>query len=115
MVFLTPKSAYALPAGLLAVKWLNLLTALRASSAAACESVGTYLLWIELPGDVDTLVLNQRLEKHKIQIAPGVIFSASGKYRNCMRINFARPIPNKAMQLIGYEAKELLREQLVPR
>jgi DNA-binding transcriptional MocR family regulator len=75
---------------------------------------GAYLLWIELPGDVDTLELNRRLEKHKIQIAPGVIFSASGKYRNCMRINFARPIPDQAMQLIGYEAKELLREQLVP-
>lgn len=75
---------------------------------------GAYLLWIELPGDVDTLELNNRLIKHRIQIAPGVIFSASGKYRNCMRINFARPIPDQAMQLIGYEAKELLREQLVP-
>lgn len=75
---------------------------------------GAYVLWIELPGDVDTLALNRRLEAYKIQIAPGVIFSASGKYRNCMRINYAKPIAESAMQTVGQEAKLLLREQLVP-
>ncbi|MFN9586537.1 MAG: GntR family transcriptional regulator, partial [Pseudomonadaceae bacterium] len=28
---------------------------------------------------------------HKIQIAPGSIFSAAGKYRNCIRLNYAEP------------------------
>ena len=75
---------------------------------------GAYVLWIELPGEVDTLELNLRLEPHAIQIAPGVIFSASGKYRNCMRINYAKPITESAMQIVGQEAKLLLREQLRP-
>jgi len=75
---------------------------------------GAYILWIELPGDVDTLVLNERLVKHQVQIAPGVIFSASGKYRNCLRINYARPVPKSAILAINEEAKKLLAEALVP-
>ncbi|PWQ97905.1 PLP-dependent aminotransferase family protein [Leucothrix arctica] len=76
---------------------------------------GAYILWIELPGDVDTLLLNKRLVQHKIQIAPGVIFSASGKYRNCLRINYARPVPKSAVLAISQEAKELLAESLMPQ
>ena len=75
---------------------------------------GAYILWVELPGDVDTLLLNKRLLQHKIQIAPGVIFSASGKYRNCLRINYARPVPKSAVLAISQEARELLVESLTP-
>lgn len=75
---------------------------------------GAYILWVELPGEVDTLILNERLIKHSIQIAPGVIFSASGKYRNCLRINYARPVPQLAVLAISKEAKKLLADSLVP-
>ena len=75
---------------------------------------GSYVLWIELASDVDTLELNKRLEQHKIQIAPGVIFSASGKYRNCMRINYAKVISEETIEIIGQEAKVLISEQLIP-
>lgn len=75
---------------------------------------GSYVLWIELPSDVDTLELNERLKSRSVQIAPGTIFSASGKFRNCMRINYARPIANSVMEGIGQDAKELMQELLRP-
>ena len=68
---------------------------------------GSYFLWVELPGEIDTLDLNERLEQRKIQIAPGVIFSVSGKYRNCMRLNYAKAIPDEAMRVIGEEVRAL--------
>lgn len=75
---------------------------------------GSFVLWAELPSDIDTLELNERLKPHAIQIAPGTIFSASGKFRNCMRINYSKPIANTAMEAIGQTAKALMKEQLVP-
>ena len=47
------------------------------------------MLWIELAEDFDTLRLNRALLNRNVQIAVGSIFSASGKYRNCLRMNFA--------------------------
>lgn len=75
---------------------------------------GSYVLWIELPNDIDTLELNQQLKEHHIQIAPGTVFSASGKFRNCMRINYAKPIADWVMETIGQEASALMQAQLVP-
>lgn len=51
---------------------------------------GGFLLWIELDEKIDTQKLNRLLEPEKIQISVGSIFSASGKYRNCLRINYAQ-------------------------
>ncbi|MCM4498779.1 GntR family transcriptional regulator, partial [Escherichia coli] len=48
----------------------------------------------------------------KIQVAAGSIFSASGKYRNCLRINCALPLSEtyrEALKQIGeavYRAME---------
>src|SRR5690606_4773086 len=50
---------------------------------------GGFMLWVEMPQGFDSLRLNRRLEPHKLQVAPGSIFSAAGKYRNCIRLNFA--------------------------
>ena len=72
---------------------------------------GGYMLWVELPEEVDTVRLNKCLQKKDISIAPGVIFSASGKYRNCMRLNFARDINEKtkrALQTVAAEIEEAL-------
>mgnify|MGYP000085427654 CR=1 FL=1 len=70
---------------------------------------GGYLLWVELPIEVDTVKLNKRLESKNISIAPGVIFSASGKYRNCMRLNFAKKPDEKMKQALQYVADEAQR------
>lgn len=74
---------------------------------------GGYLLWVELPVEVDTVKLNKRIATSNISIAPGVVFSASGKYRNCMRLNFARKPDDaikKALCKIADEAKKLIEE-----
>jgi len=52
---------------------------------------GGQVLWVELPGNVDTLELHQAALAEGISIAPGPIFSARQQYRNCMRLNCANP------------------------
>ena len=52
---------------------------------------GGFFLWVELPGDVDTMRLYQRALQEGINFAPGPMFSASGEYRNCMRLNYGLP------------------------
>jgi DNA-binding transcriptional MocR family regulator len=52
---------------------------------------GGFLLWVELPESVDMVCVSRALCRLKIQIAPGSLFSASGKYRNCLRLNCALP------------------------
>lgn len=72
---------------------------------------GGFLLWVELPGDIDTLELNRRLLAHCIRIAPGALFSASGKYRNCLRLNFAEEPDERneaAVRTVGEEAMRML-------
>lgn len=52
---------------------------------------GGFLMWIELPEALDVLRLNRELRESRIQISVGSLFSASGKYRNCLRLNYALP------------------------
>lgn len=49
---------------------------------------GGFLLWVELPGKIDTVKLNEQLIPLNICIAPGSLFSASGKYGHCLRLNY---------------------------
>ena len=73
---------------------------------------GGFLLWVELPERVDTVDLHNRAIQAGISICPGVVFSATGKYRNCIRINCGllwtyeveRAIPTLA-KLIGQSEK----------
>ncbi|EPN9096050.1 PLP-dependent aminotransferase family protein, partial [Escherichia coli] len=73
---------------------------------------GGFLLWIELPEQVDMVCVARQLYRMKIQVAAGSIFSASGKYRNCLRINCALPLSEtyrEALKQIGeavYRAME---------
>lgn len=65
---------------------------------------GGYMLWIELPKSVDPLQLHQLALTEGISIAPGPIFSAQRKYRNCMRLNFGypwSPRSEKAVKTLG--------------
>lgn len=51
---------------------------------------GGFVLWVELPEDIDTSVLAQRALQAGISIAPGEIFSANGNFRNFFRISCGR-------------------------
>lgn len=61
---------------------------------------GGYLLWLEFPDEIDCVEINQRLEGSAFRIAPGVLFSASGKYRNCMRLNVGTGLNGQTEQAL---------------
>ena len=50
---------------------------------------GGYILWVELNKQYDTVKLASQCKEGEVSIAPGTFFSATGKYRHCMRLNFS--------------------------
>ena len=65
---------------------------------------GGYLLWIELPKEVDTLALFLEALDRGISIAPGRVFSNSDLYRNFLRLNYSHagtPPVEEAVKLLA--------------
>lgn len=56
---------------------------------------GGFVLWIELSESVDSFALAQRALSKGVSIAPGPLFSASGKFRNFIRVSSARVWDNR--------------------
>jgi DNA-binding transcriptional MocR family regulator len=52
---------------------------------------GGYVLWVELPNTIDSLSLYRAALAENIYIVPGAIFSASGQFRNHIRISCGHP------------------------
>lgn len=50
---------------------------------------GGFVLWVEMPEEVDALRLHQEALRGGISIAPGTVFTTGEKYGNCIRINSA--------------------------
>jgi DNA-binding transcriptional MocR family regulator len=50
---------------------------------------GGFVLWVELPSSIDSIMLYAQSLLAGISIAPGPIFSAKAKYGNCIRLNAA--------------------------
>jgi DNA-binding transcriptional MocR family regulator len=71
---------------------------------------GGFVLWVEMPEGVDSLVLYEQAKKMGITIAPGPIFSVGGKYRNCIRLNAANwsSVVEVAIETLGRLAGEQL-------
>jgi DNA-binding transcriptional MocR family regulator len=64
-------------------------------------------LWIVLPENINSFELNEKLHSFNIGIAPGALFNSSGKYKNCMRLNYATLHDDKieqAIKTIGQQA-----------
>jgi DNA-binding transcriptional MocR family regulator len=55
------------------------------------DPMGGFVLWVELPADIDTTVLHRTAVAHGIAFVPGEMFSASGQYRHCLRLACGRP------------------------
>lgn len=53
---------------------------------------GGFLMWVELPENIDVVPVCCALREQNIHIAVGSLLSASGKYRNCLRLSYALPI-----------------------
>jgi DNA-binding transcriptional MocR family regulator len=65
---------------------------------------GGYVLWVELNSKYDCVKLAERAREKGISIAPGQLFSATGKYRNCLRMNFidsTADIRRKGIETLG--------------
>lgn len=62
---------------------------------------GGFMMWIELPEAFDAVRLNRELRDYHIQIAVGSLFSASGKYRNCLRLSFAVTLDDRVEQALA--------------
>jgi DNA-binding transcriptional MocR family regulator len=72
---------------------------------------GGFILWLQFPEKFDALVLYEEALAHNINIAPGVIFSPSGHYRNCLRLNCGFPWSpriEQAIQILGQLCKRQL-------
>lgn len=53
------------------------------------EPAGGYVLWVELPPQIDTLALYREALEHGITVGPGYMFSVSNRYRNFIRLNYS--------------------------
>jgi DNA-binding transcriptional MocR family regulator len=52
---------------------------------------GGFVLWVEMPKHVDALDLHREAVAAGIAFMPGQLFSALGRYRNCLRLNCGNP------------------------
>jgi DNA-binding transcriptional MocR family regulator len=75
------------------------------------------VLWVEMPAGVDSIELYQQALKERIGISPGPMFSASNRYRNCLRINCGiawSDRAERALARIGELAYESVLESAPP-
>ncbi len=56
-------------------------------STKVTRPAGGFVLWIELPEEVDSRQLYDKALAEGVCFAPGTVFSASGRYRNCLRLS----------------------------
>ena len=76
---------------------------------------GGHVLWVEIPG-FDALELFEEAIQHHISIAPGPMFSPSGDYQNCFRLNTGLPWSDdieQAVKTLGQLAKKQLARKIL--
>ena len=56
---------------------------------AVSRPAGGFVLWVQMPPGVDSRELHRQAKEEGISVSPGVLFSATGKYENCIRLNAA--------------------------
>lgn len=74
------------------------------------EPEGGYVLWVELPGEVDAMELYRRSLALGITVAPGRIFAATNRYSHFIRLNYSYPWSREieqALKLVGKLVQEL--------
>ena len=65
---------------------------------------GGFVLWLELPRGVNCFDIYTRALEHRIGTTPGMLFSATRKFRNYIRINCGYPWSEdneQALQRLG--------------
>lgn len=67
----------------------------------ATRPSGGYFLWIELPGRLDTLEIQNKAIALGISVAPGPLFSAHRDFNNCLRLNYGHEWDARAEQAVA--------------
>ncbi|MEZ5703549.1 MAG: hypothetical protein R3E42_18730 [Burkholderiaceae bacterium] len=57
-------------------------------------------LWLELAPEMDTMALFKRCAAEGITFGPGQLFTATDRYRNCMRLSLSGPWNNQAQEAL---------------
>jgi DNA-binding transcriptional MocR family regulator len=73
---------------------------------------GAYIVWVELPRGCDSVALFESLLDRGITFAPGPMFSASQRYRNCMRLSVGQSWTERherALREVGRAAREMAK------
>ncbi len=79
----------------------------------ASQPAGGFVLWVELPSGLDATELHRRALAHRIAVAPGPIFSASGRFGSHVRVSCGYPWTKRfddALATVGRLAHELTAE-----
>eukprot|EP01132_Coremiostelium_polycephalum_P012095 gene12095-14792_t len=74
---------------------------------------GGFILWVSLPGRVNTQELHVRALQQGISIAPGLIFSNTEQFNHCIRLNCGTPWnreAERALMTLGMLASQLCQE-----
>lgn len=69
---------------------------------------GGFVLWVQLPRDVDSMELHELALAKNISIAPGSIFSNKGEYKNFIRISCGLPWSEKIEEAIKQIGKLII-------
>jgi len=71
---------------------------------------GGFILWVEMPKEVDARNLYEEAMKVKIGIAPGTLFSTGDRFRNCIRLNaaFWSERIEEALETLGGMAERMI-------
>jgi len=62
---------------------------------------GGFLLWVELPQEVDSLKLHEMALREKISITPGPLFSAKQRAKNFIRLNCGQIMSDRIEQSLS--------------
>ncbi|OWY39997.1 GntR family transcriptional regulator [Xenophilus sp. AP218F] len=76
----------------------------------ATSPAGGFLIWVELPEEIDSVALFHAAIAEKISIIPGPLSSPSGRYRNALRLSCCYPLDERylaALVRVGILAGQL--------
>jgi DNA-binding transcriptional MocR family regulator len=76
-------------------RFLELAQRLLPEGSRITSPEGGFIAWVELPPGSDAMALYHQAMQRGVSIAPGPLFSPSGKYRQFIRLNFGQ---------VGFEA-----------
>jgi DNA-binding transcriptional MocR family regulator len=71
---------------------------------------GGNVIWVEFPPGVDTLKLHHDALKHRINTAPGALFSVKDRYHHCLRMSCGLPWSDEVEAAVA-RLGELVRKQ----